>query len=115
MADRGPQRAGAYERPARTKGWIIGIVVSLPSSSWPSHFFRTAAGAAAFGAGGAYAISERSSGARQGWLVRDSAAARPSTVVTLRTCGATREWGATSCLRRPSSPSRMAVSLCPCV
>ena len=29
MADRGPQKAGAYERPARMKGMIIGIVVLI--------------------------------------------------------------------------------------
>jgi len=29
MADQGPQKAGAYERPARMKGMIIGIVVIL--------------------------------------------------------------------------------------
>ena len=29
MADRGPQKAGAYERPARRKGMIIGIVVLM--------------------------------------------------------------------------------------
>jgi hypothetical protein len=34
------------------------------------------AGAAAFGAGGGHALSEHSSGARQGWLVWDDAPAR---------------------------------------
>ena len=29
MADRGPQKAGAYERPARLKGWIIGAVAGV--------------------------------------------------------------------------------------
>ena len=76
MADQGPQRAGAYERPARMKGMIIGIVVLIALIILAILIFSgRRAGAAAFGAGGAYAISERSSGARQGWLVRDSTAA----------------------------------------
>jgi hypothetical protein len=29
MADRGPQKVGAYERPARMKGMIIGVVVLI--------------------------------------------------------------------------------------
>jgi hypothetical protein len=76
MADRGPQKAGAYERPARMKGMIIGIVVLIALIILAILFFSgRRAGAAAFGAGGGYAIGERSSGARQGWLVRDDASA----------------------------------------
>ena len=77
MADRGPQKAGAYERPARMKGMIIGIVVLIALIILAIVFFSgRRAGAAAFGAGGGHAISEHSSGARQGWLVRDGAPAR---------------------------------------
>jgi hypothetical protein len=77
MADRGPQKAGAYERPARMKGWIIGIVVLIALIILAIVFFSgRRAGAAAFGTGGGHAVNELSSSARQGWLVRDSAPAR---------------------------------------
>jgi len=77
MADREPQKAGAYERPARMKGWIIGIVVLIALIILAILFFSgRRAGAAAFGAGGGHAISEHSSGARQGWLVWDGAPSR---------------------------------------
>ena len=77
MADRGPQKAGAYERPARMKGMIIGIVVLIALIILAILFLSgRRAGAAAFGAGGGHAVSERSSGAWQGWLVRDGAPAR---------------------------------------
>ena len=74
MADREPQKVGAYERPARMKGMIIGLVVLVALIILAILFFsgRRAEGAA-FGAGGGHAISERSSSARQGWLVRDGA------------------------------------------
>ena len=79
MADRGPQKAGAYERPARRKGMIIGIVVLIALIILAILFFSgRRAGAAAFGAGGGHAVHERSSSARQGWLVRDGAPARAS-------------------------------------
>jgi hypothetical protein len=77
MADRGPQKAGAYERPARMKGMIIGVVVLIALIILAILFFSgRRAGAAAFGAGGGHAVHELSSGARQGWLVRDGASAR---------------------------------------
>jgi hypothetical protein len=77
MADQGPQKAGSYERPARMKGMIIGIVVLMALIILAIVFFSgRRAGAAAFGAGGGHAVHERSSGARQGWLVWDGAAAR---------------------------------------
>ena len=77
MADQGPQKVGAYERPARTKGWIIGGVVLLVLIILAILFFSgRRAGAAAFGTGGGHAVHELSSGARQGWLVRDGAPAR---------------------------------------
>ena len=44
MADRGPQKVGTYERPARAKGLIIGAWCSLPSSFWPLSFFRVGVG-----------------------------------------------------------------------
>ena len=45
MADRGPQKAGAYERPARMKGMIIGIVVLIALIILAIlFFFRTACG-----------------------------------------------------------------------
>ena len=65
MADRGPQKVGAYERPARMKGMIIGIVVLIALIILAILFFSgRRAGAAAFGAGGGHAVSELSSGAR---------------------------------------------------
>jgi hypothetical protein len=77
MADQGPQKAGAYERPARMKGMIIGIVVLIALIILAILFFSgRRAGAAAFGAGGGHEVSELSSDARQGWLVRDGASAR---------------------------------------
>ncbi len=77
MADRGPQQAGAYERPTRTKGWIIGVVVLIALIILAILFFSgRRAGAATFGEGGRHAVHERSSSAWQGWLVRDSAPAR---------------------------------------
>ena len=55
MADRGPQKAGAYERPARMKGMIIGIVVLIALIILAMLFFSgRRAGAAAFGTGGTY-------------------------------------------------------------
>ena len=52
MADRGPQKAGAYERPARMKGMIIGLVVLIALIILAIVFFFSGrrAGAAAFGA-----------------------------------------------------------------
>ena len=77
MADRGPQKAGSYERPTRMKGMIIGIVVLMALIILAIVFFSgRRPGAAAFGAGGEHAIQEHSSGARQGWLVWDGASAR---------------------------------------
>ena len=79
MADRGPQKARAYERPARMKGWIIGVVVLIALIILAIIFFSgRRAGAAAFGVGGGHAVHELSSSARQGWLVRDGAPARAS-------------------------------------
>ena len=77
MADREPQKVGAYERPARMKGMIIGLVVLVALIILAILFFsgRRAEGVA-FGTGGGHAISERSSSARQGWLVWDGATAR---------------------------------------
>ena len=81
MADRGPQRAGAYERPARMKGWIIGVVVLIALIILAILFFSgRRAGAATFGEGGGHAVHELSTGAWQGWLVRDSAPARATDV-----------------------------------
>jgi hypothetical protein len=77
MADRGPQKAGAYERPARMKGLIIGVVVLIALIILAILFFSgRRAGAAAFGVGGGHVVHELSSGAGQGWLVRDGAPAR---------------------------------------
>ena len=74
MADRGPQKAGAYERPARTKGMIIGLVGLMALIILAIVFFSgRRAGAAAYGVGSGHAVHERSSGARQGWLVWDGA------------------------------------------
>ena len=57
MADQGPQKAGSYERPARMKGMIIGIVVLMALIILAIVFFSgRRAGAAAFGAGGGHAI-----------------------------------------------------------
>jgi hypothetical protein len=79
MADRGPQKAGAYERPARLKGWIIGAVVLIALIVLAIVLFSSRrAGAAALGAGGGYGVHALSSGARPGWLVRDRAPARAS-------------------------------------
>jgi len=59
------------------KGWIIGIVVLIALIILAIIFFSgRRAGAAAFGTGGGHAVNELSSGARQGWLVRDGAPAR---------------------------------------
>jgi hypothetical protein len=81
MADRRPQKVGAYERPARMKGMIIGVVVLIALIVLAILFFSgRRAGAAAFGVGGGHAVRERSSGARQGWLVRDGAPARTAYV-----------------------------------
>jgi hypothetical protein len=72
MADRGPQKVGAYERPARTKGLIIGGVVLLALIMLAIIFFSSRrAGAAALDAGGGYAVSELRGGAGPGWLVWD--------------------------------------------
>ena len=58
MADRGPQKAGAYERPARMKGMIIGIVVLVALIiSGHSLFFRTACGSRGI-RGGRWACSQ---------------------------------------------------------
>ena len=77
MADRGPQQSGAYERPTRMKGWIIGVVVLIALIILAIIFFSgRRAGAAAFGVGGGHAVNELSSGAGQGWLVWDGAPAR---------------------------------------
>jgi hypothetical protein len=77
MADREPQKAGAYERPARRKGMIIGIVVLIALIILAIVFFSgRRAGAAAFGAGGGHAVHERSSSVRQEWPVWDDASAR---------------------------------------
>ena len=77
MADRGPQKAGAYERPARKKGMIIGIVGLMALIILAIVFFSSRrAGAAAYGVGGGHAVHERSSSARQGWLVWDDASVR---------------------------------------
>ena len=76
MADRGPQKAGAYERPARRKGMIIGLVALMALIILAMLFFSgRRAGAAAFGTGGGHAVHELNSSAWQGWLVRDGAAA----------------------------------------
>ena len=42
MADRGPQKVGAYERPARMKGMIIGVVVLIALIILAILFFRSA-------------------------------------------------------------------------
>ena len=79
MADRGPQKVGAYERPARMKGMIIGVVVLIALIILAILFFSgRRAEAAAFGVGGRHAVHEFSSGAREGWLVRDGAPAHAS-------------------------------------
>jgi hypothetical protein len=76
MADQGPQKVGSYERPARTKGWIIGGVVLLALIILAIIFFSSRrAGAATLDAGGGYAVSELRRGAGPGWLVRDGAPA----------------------------------------
>jgi len=81
MADRGPQKVGAYERPARMKGMIIGIVVLIALIVLAIIFFSSRrAGAAALGVGGGYAVSDLRSSARPGWLVRDGAPARAAHV-----------------------------------
>jgi hypothetical protein len=77
MADNAPRKTGLYERPMGRKGLMIGIVVLLALIVLAIIFFSSRrAGAAAFGAGGGHAVHELSSGARQGWLVRDGAPAR---------------------------------------
>jgi hypothetical protein len=77
MADQGPQKVGAYERPARGKGLIIGVVVLLALVILAIIFFASRrAGAAALDGGGGYAVSELRRGAGPGWLVRDGAPAR---------------------------------------
>jgi len=77
MADHAPRKTGLYERPMGGKGLMIGIVVLLALIVLAIIFFSSRrAGAAAFGAGGGHAVHELSSGARQGWLVRDGASAR---------------------------------------
>ena len=58
MADRGPQKAGAYERPARRKGMIIGLVVLIALIILAMLFFSGRSGAAAFGTGGGHAVHE---------------------------------------------------------
>ena len=76
MAEQGPQKVGAYERPARMKGLIIGGVVLLALFILAIVFFSSRrAGAAPLEAGGGYAISALRSGAGPGWLVRDGRAA----------------------------------------
>jgi hypothetical protein len=70
-------KSRAYERPARMKGLIIGVVVLIALIILAILFFSgRRAGAAAFGVGGGHAAHELSSGAGQGWLVRDGAPAR---------------------------------------
>ena len=77
MADRGPQKVGAYERPVRTKGMRIGGVVLMALVMLTMVFFSSRRGeTAALFAEEGYAVSELRSGAGPGWLVRDGAPAR---------------------------------------
>ena len=77
MADNAPRKTGLYERPMGGKGLMIGIVVLVALIVLAILFFSgRRAGAAAFGTGGGHAVNELSSGARQGWLVRDGAPVR---------------------------------------
>ena len=77
MADRGPHKVGAYERPVRAKGMIIGGVVLVALIILAVIFFSGwRAGAATLDAGGGYAVSEIRSSAGPGWLVRDGDPAR---------------------------------------
>ena len=77
MADNAPRKTGLYERPMGGKGLMLGIVVLVALIVLAILFFSgRRAGAAAFGTGGGHAVNELSSGARQGWLVRDGAPVR---------------------------------------
>jgi hypothetical protein len=77
MADQGPQKVGTYERPARGKGLIIGVVVLLALIILAVIFFASRrAGAATLDAGGGYAVSALRPSAGPGWLVRDRDPAR---------------------------------------
>ena len=84
MADRGPQKVGTYERPARGKGLIIGgvvLVVLVALIILAVIFFSgRRAGAATLDAGGGYAVSELRRSAGPGWLVRDGDPARAAHV-----------------------------------
>ena len=81
MAEREPQKVGAYERPARGKGLIIGVVVLIALIILAVIFFASRrAGAATLDAGGGYAISELRRSAGPGWLVRDGDPARAAHV-----------------------------------
>jgi len=73
MADRGPQKVGAYERPVRAKGMIIGGLVLMALIVLAIIFFSSRRGeTAALFAGDGYAVSELRTDAGPGWLVRDS-------------------------------------------
>lgn len=77
MADRGPHKVGAYERPVRAKGMIIGGVVLIALIILAIVFFSSRRGeTAALFAGDGYAVSELRRGAGPGWLVRDGDPAR---------------------------------------
>jgi hypothetical protein len=77
MADRGPQKVGAYERPARGKGLIIGVVILIALIILAIVFFASRrAGAATLEAGGGYGVSELRRSTGPGWLVRDGDPAR---------------------------------------
>jgi hypothetical protein len=81
MADRGPQKVGTYERPARGKGLIIGGVVLVALIILAVIFFSgRRAGAATLDAGGRYAVSALRGSAGPGWLVRDGDPARAAHV-----------------------------------